>query len=181
MAIASLRHKSRDSSFARSIFVPFKGSDSNTAFHELKRESNSAITLGGLAARILAEIVLQGAKVVGRALGKAISEEILASQQAAKSRRATTGGSPNNDSSDFSGSDSKFGMTLNEAKLILNVKDIKDIETLQKNYDHLFSVNDKSQGGSLYLQSKVFRAKERITDELRDTDPPNNEDEQISA
>lgn len=47
------------------------------------------------------------------------------------------------------------------------MKDINDIEALNKNYDHLFKVNDKSKGGSLYLQSKVVRAKERIETEIQ--------------
>ncbi|XP_010139187.1 PREDICTED: mitochondrial import inner membrane translocase subunit TIM16, partial [Buceros rhinoceros silvestris] len=38
---------------------------------------------------------------------------------------------------------------------------------LRQNYDHLFKVNDKSVGGSFYLQSKVVRAKERLDEELR--------------
>lgn len=42
-----------------------------------------------------------------------------------------------------------------------------DIETIEKNYKHLFEVNDKAKGGSLYLQSKVYRAKERIDMELQ--------------
>jgi len=46
-------------------------------------------------------------------------------------------------------------MYLQEAKEILNLKDIGDREQLLKNYQHLFEVNDKSKGGSLYLQSKV--------------------------
>lgn len=47
-----------------------------------------------------------------------------------------------------------FGF-LQEAKQILNVDGIKDIETVTKNYEHLFKVNDKQNGGSFYLQSKV--------------------------
>lgn len=39
-------------------------------------------------------------------------------------------------------------------------------EKVQKNYEHLFKVNDKSVGGS-YLQSKVVHAKERLDEELR--------------
>lgn len=58
------------------------------------------------------------------------------------------------------------GITLEEAQQILNVSKL-DPEEIQKNYDHLFSVNDKSKGGSFYLQSKVFRAKERIDQELK--------------
>lgn len=59
-------------------------------------------------------------------------------------------------------------MTLDEAKQILNVNDLKSLEEITKNYEHLFAVNDKSKSGSFYLQSKVFRAKERIDHELRD-------------
>ena len=57
-------------------------------------------------------------------------------------------------------------MTIEEARDILNLTDQDifgpDREKLYKNYDHLFNVNDKSKGGSFYLQSKVVRAKERI-------------------
>ena len=59
------------------------------------------------------------------------------------------------------------------AKQILNLTDedflgSKTVDgKLQKNYDHLFSVNDRSKDGSFYLQSKVFRAKERIDQEIQ--------------
>lgn len=49
---------------------------------------------------------------------------------------------------------------------ILNLNKL-DAEDVQKNYEHLFAVNDKAKGGSFYLQSKVFRAKERIDEELK--------------
>ena len=64
-------------------------------------------------------------------------------------------------------------MTLEEAKQILNLTDEDFLgtkntqEKFQKNYDHLFSVNDRSKDGSFYLQSKVFRAKERIDQEIQ--------------
>jgi mitochondrial import inner membrane translocase subunit TIM16 len=59
-------------------------------------------------------------------------------------------------------------MSLGEAKQILGLKDPgrPDSDELQKRYDHLFNVNDRSKGGSFYLQSKVFRAKERIGEAL---------------
>ena len=38
--------------------------------------------------------------------------------------------------------------------MILNVENL-DKEAIEKNYEHLFKVNDKTQGGSLYIQSKV--------------------------
>jgi len=56
-----------------------------------------------------------------------------------------------------------------EAKQILNVKDINDAEALQTNYDHLFKVNDKKSGGSFYLQSKVLGPSEKL---ITDTHTP---------
>lgn len=60
-------------------------------------------------------------------------------------------------------------MSLEEAKQILNIDDIQDLEKINKHYNHLFDVNDKLKGGSFYLQSKVFRAKERIDRELSES------------
>ena len=45
-------------------------------------------------------------------------------------------------------------MTLEEAKQILNVEEM-DNEKIVKNYEYLFNINDKSKGGSFYIQSKV--------------------------
>lgn len=59
-------------------------------------------------------------------------------------------------------------MSLDEAKQILNINDLNNREQITKNYEHLFSVNDKVKGGSFYLQSKVYRAKERIDQELEE-------------
>lgn len=50
---------------------------------------------------------------------------------------------------------------------ILNVSKL-DPKEVEEKYQHLFHLNDKSKGGSFYLQSKVFRAKERIDHELQD-------------
>lgn len=60
-------------------------------------------------------------------------------------------------------------MTLEEAKQILNVEDLKNLEQITKNFEHLFAVNEKANGGSFYIQSKVFRAKERIDQEIKET------------
>ncbi|XP_016122171.1 mitochondrial import inner membrane translocase subunit tim16-like, partial [Sinocyclocheilus grahami] len=45
------------------------------------------------------------------------------------------------------------GMTLQEAQQILNISTLTP-EEIQKNYEHLFKVNDKTAGGSFYIQSK---------------------------
>lgn len=57
------------------------------------------------------------------------------------------------------------GLTLEEAQEILNISKL-DKEAAQTQFEHLYKVNEKSNGGSFYLQSKVFRAKERIDEEF---------------
>lgn len=37
---------------------------------------------------------------------------------------------------------------------------------INKNYDHLFKANDVAQGGSFYLQSKIYRSKEAIDEKM---------------
>ena len=71
------------------------------------------------------------------------------SQQAAKARYS------GKQSTEQAAETARMGLTVEEAKEILNVREIKQ-EEIDKNYEHLFAVNDKSKGGSLYLQSKVM-------------------------
>lgn len=39
---------------------------------------------------------------------------------------------------------------------ILDVKQPLKLEDVENRYKHLFEINDKNKGGTLYLQSKVF-------------------------
>ncbi|XP_022099584.1 mitochondrial import inner membrane translocase subunit tim16-B-like [Acanthaster planci] len=116
-----------------------------------------------MAAKYVAQIIVLGAQVVGRAFTRALRQEIQASQQAAK--RAGGG----KEGAQSAAKDSLTGITLQEAKMVLNVTKM-DPELINKNFDHLFKVNDKSKGGSFYLQSKVIRAKERLDQELDGTE-----------
>ncbi|XP_036445908.1 mitochondrial import inner membrane translocase subunit tim16-like isoform X2 [Colossoma macropomum] len=109
-------------------------------------------------AKYLAQIVVVGVQVVGRAFARALRQEFAASQAAAEARGRA--GKQSAAASSFT------GMTVQEAQQILNVSTLKP-EEIQKNYEHLFKVNDKAVGGSFYLQSKVVRAKERLDEELK--------------
>ncbi|KAG8429973.1 hypothetical protein GDO86_018735 [Hymenochirus boettgeri] len=109
-------------------------------------------------AKYLAQILVMGAQVVGRAFARALRQEFAASRAAAEARGRT--------GTESAAASSFHGISLQEAQQILNVSKM-DPELIQKNYEHLFKVNDKSVGGSFYLQSKVFRAKERLDQELQ--------------
>ncbi|XP_039250285.1 mitochondrial import inner membrane translocase subunit tim16-B-like [Styela clava] len=108
----------------------------------------------------LIKVIVAGVQVVGRAFTRAIRKEFAASQQAAEKAGGGEKGTKSAVATGF------HGISLDEAKKILNIDNIQDSENVIKSYDHLMKVNDKSEGGSFYLQSKVFRAKERIDAEL---------------
>jgi import inner membrane translocase subunit TIM16 len=111
-------------------------------------------------AKQLIQIIIAGSQVVGKAFTNALRQEIRMSQEAAKARGNAKS------STAQSAETARLGMTLDEAQQILNLDKI-DPESLQKNYEHLFEVNDKAKGGSFYIQSKVVRAKERLDQELK--------------
>jgi len=120
-------------------------------------------------ARYLAQIIVMGTQVVGRAFARALRQEFAASQAAAEARAGRAG-------QQSAAASSITGMTLQEAQQILNINTLTP-EEIQKNYEHLFKVNDKAVGGSFYLQSKVVRAKERLEEELsiqNEDKPPQN-------
>ncbi|KAH8361834.1 hypothetical protein KR200_002164 [Drosophila serrata] len=126
-------------------------------------------------AKYIAQIIVLGAQAVGRAFTKALRQEIAASQEAA---RRAGGGKQGEKSAE---SNLRTGMTLEEAKQILNVDDTKNVESVVKNYEHLFNVNERSKGGSFYLQSKVFRAKERLDHEIKAQQTPKSKATEAAA
>ncbi|XP_039759988.1 mitochondrial import inner membrane translocase subunit Tim16 [Pararge aegeria] len=115
-------------------------------------------------AKYIAQIIVLGAQVVGRAFARALKQELRASQEAAK----RAGGGP--EGARRAAANASTGLTLEEAMQILNIEKL-DSEKVKSNYEHLFTVNDKSKGGSFYLQSKIVRAKERLDTEFKSNQP----------
>ena len=111
-------------------------------------------------AKHLIQIVILGSQIVGRAFSRALRQELQYAKTAQQSGKAT---------SKTVQADRVAGMSLQEAKQILNITDadMNDLEKIKKQYEHLFNLNDKSKGGSFYLQSKIYRAKERLDQEMR--------------
>ena len=114
-------------------------------------------------AKYIVQIVVLGAQAVGKAFTRALKQEYQASQAAAASRRGQTRGGGG---AAAAAENLRLGMTLEEARQILNISPESTPEEIQQKYEHLFNINDKSKGGSFYIQSKVFRAKERLDKDL---------------
>ncbi|CAH0553385.1 unnamed protein product [Brassicogethes aeneus] len=87
---------------------------------------------------------------------KSIHEEMELSRQAAKVRYSNDAEPTLNLTHDIS---------LSEAKRIINVENIEK-EEIDKKYEYLYNANSPKKGGSFYLQSKVFRAREKLYQEL---------------
>ncbi|CAF1081186.1 unnamed protein product [Didymodactylos carnosus] len=115
---------------------------------------------GSLLKNFLIQIAILGAQVIGRAFSKALRQELQYSQTATQSGKTTARTVQ---------ADRVAGMSLQEAKQILNIsaEESIDVEKLKAKYDYLFKINDKTKGGSFYLQSKIYRANERIEQELK--------------
>ncbi|VDN03740.1 unnamed protein product [Thelazia callipaeda] len=111
------------------------------------------------------KIVIATSEALSKAFARAVREEIRASQHAATNRAHQTGQS-NAEAREASRTNARLGISLQEAMKILNVEDPLNLSEVEKKYKHLFAINDKTKGGSLYLQSKVYRAKERIDEEF---------------
>uniref|UniRef100_A0A915LTV2 Mitochondrial import inner membrane translocase subunit tim-16 n=1 Tax=Meloidogyne javanica TaxID=6303 RepID=A0A915LTV2_MELJA len=119
--------------------------------------------------KALARVAAAGAGAVFTALKRAISEELNATRQAAA--RQPTAESPNvsNARQRRNGiieTDLRMGISTQEAMQILGIKPPPNEEEVKRRYEHLFSANEKSKGGTLYLQAKIYRAKERLDVEL---------------
>lgn len=89
-------------------------------------------------------------KTVVPALGRAVKNAWTQSQTQAAQGAST------------SFFDRKPQIALDEAQQILGVKPGMTREKLQEVYDKMYTVNDRVNGGSFYLQGRIFRAKERI-------------------
>jgi len=114
-----------------------------------------------MAHRIITQVVLTGARVVGRAFAEAYKQAQASQRYAAASAKSPGG------STTFASS----GLTLDEACKILNVAPPKgantDMEPILARFKKLFDQNEPKKGGSFYLQSKILRARERIELEVR--------------
>ncbi|KAI8819237.1 Pam16-domain-containing protein [Fimicolochytrium jonesii] len=111
------------------------------------------------AAKLITQIVLTGTQIFGRAFVEAWKQ---AAKNGAQNAAAAGTGRAGQDAATR-----KTGISVEEAAQILNVDRQASAEEMLKSYEHLFKQNDPKSGGSFYLQSKVFRAKERLELDLK--------------
>ncbi|EJD02834.1 protein transporter [Fomitiporia mediterranea MF3/22] len=135
------------------------------------------------APKAIIQVVIAGAQIFGKAFA-------AAGRQAYKNAQHRPAGGAIGDAAGVNRATSdsitdrltrEHRMTADEARQILNVQREDGLESMLRNYQHLFKVNSpppppekpvassraRSQYWSHYLQSKVVRAKERLEAEMK--------------
>ncbi len=124
--------------------------------------------------RILAQVVITGSRVLGRAFAEAY-KQASASQKYASAATKDNPQALNNLASS--------GLTLDEACKILNVKPPMagktNMESVMERFKRLYDLNNPEKGGSFYLQSKILRARERIEMEVREAERKAARDQEL--
>lgn len=121
-----------------------------------------------MAHRAFIQVVITGASVFGKAFAEAYRQ---AASQTVK--QGANGARARSASAEYG------GITLDESSKILDMEDKSnlDLDKINQRFKYLFDVNDAEKGGSFYLQSKIYRASERLKWELAQREkaehPPN--------
>lgn len=105
--------------------------------------------MSGILYRAVAQTVMFTVNVVSKAFMQAYSKAQAGGGQAAK---AAVSGSR---------------MPIDQARQILNLEKAFTREELVTQFDKYYKANDPDNGGSFYIQSKVFQARETLVNDLR--------------
>ena len=113
--------------------------------------------------RILAQGVLASVAILARALPAAYAAAL---QNARKSGADKAAEEAARKGASFL---SKARMQKDEALMVLNLTEQEaTAEAVQKQYERYFEANKVEKGGSFYLQSKVYRAKELMDEYVKE-------------
>ena len=113
--------------------------------------------------RVVAQVVVAGVAILARALPAAYAAAL---QNARKSGADKAAEEAARKGASFLG---KARMQRDEALMVLNLTEQEATpEAVQKQYERYFEANKVEKGGSFYLQSKVYRAKELLDDYIEE-------------
>ncbi|KAL2313377.1 Mitochondrial import inner membrane translocase subunit tim16 [Schizosaccharomyces pombe] len=108
--------------------------------------------------RAVGRFIIVGSQVMSKAFVQAYKQMIANAAQQSTGQAAA---------SKSSTAVRRGEMTIQEAGSILNIKpESLEAGELEKRFQKMFEINDPKKGGSFYLQSKVFRAHEKLKSEL---------------
>jgi mitochondrial import inner membrane translocase subunit TIM16 len=110
-----------------------------------------------MSGKIFAQIIVTGVQVFSKAFGLAYQQAVQNARSGASATAAKA-------------ATSSGLMSVEEAIQVLNFPKEElnplGVQKLLERYDKMYKANDPSAGGSFYLQSKVYRAKESLDNEI---------------
>ena len=107
--------------------------------------------------KVIAQGILLGVSILARALPAAYASALANARKTGAEKAAEEAARKG---ASFLG---KARMSRDEALQVLNLSEGEaTVEAVQKQYDRYFEANKVENGGSFYLQSKVYRAKELL-------------------
>ena len=116
--------------------------------------------------KILAQGVVAGIAILARALPAAYAAALQNARKSGADKAATEAAKKG---ASFLG---KARITKNEALMVVNLTENETApltaEPIQKQYDRYFEANKVEKGGSFYLQSKIYRAKELLDEYVKE-------------
>jgi len=122
----------------------------------------------GPIARVVVQAAVMGIAILAKAIPRAYGAAL---------NNARKGGVDATKASE--GFMSKKKMNLDEAMMIMNIeKNEVTPELIQKQYDKYFAVNAIEKGGSFYLQSKIYRAKEQLDEFIKEKQKEEQKEDQ---
>jgi import inner membrane translocase subunit TIM16 len=118
-------------------------------------------------ARLIAQLIVPAIAIIAKTLPAAYAAAL---QNARKSGVAAEGGATAeaamNKGASFLG---RARMSKDEALQVLNLNEHDcNVESVQRQYERYFEANSVERGGSFYIQSKVYRAKELLDEYVKE-------------
>lgn len=130
-----------------------------------RRTTPQLLAIGPLA-RLIAQLVVPAIAIIAKTLPAAYAAALQNAKKSGVADGATDAASKG---ASFLG---RARMSKDEALQVLNLteNDIRsdNVESVQKQYDRYFEANSVENGGSFYIQSKVYRAKELLDDYVKE-------------
>lgn len=129
-----------------------------------RRTTPQLLAIGPLA-RLIAQLIVPAIAIIAKTLPAAYAAALQNAKKSGVADGATDAASKG---ASFLG---RVRMSKDEALQVLNLteNDISDdVESVQRQYDRYFEANSVDKGGSFYIQSKVYRAKELLDDYVKE-------------
>mmetsp|Transcript_12833 Transcript_12833/g.23323 ORF Transcript_12833/g.23323 Transcript_12833/m.23323 type:complete len:172 (+) Transcript_12833:108-623(+) len=114
--------------------------------------------------KIVRAIVMSATIAVGRGIRGALSELYYGVKLGGKTKRVKTDEEKQKEENEAP--NVRTRIDREEALEVLELEEDFDEEQLKEKYDKLMDANSEKKGASFYLQSKVFRANERLLEDL---------------